>query len=422
MHSEKSYDVIVIGAGPAGLIAAGRAAELGARVLVVERMRQPGRKLLITGKGRCNITNMAPLHEFITHIHPDGRFLKNVFSQFFSGDIISLLNDYGLETVIERGDRVFPASNKSADVLQAILRWLGKKNVQFEYDCRVSDLVIRDGKISGIRTGETGMTRQIKSNSVIICTGGKSYPATGSTGDGYKLAQSAGHTVETPMQALVPLETQENAPGKMQGLSLKNVKATLWVNGKKHSEEFGEMLFTHFGISGPIILTLSRFAVDSLRRGLQVEVSVDLKPALDEQKLDSRLIRDLDENGRKILENVFKLWLPSGMIPVFLDILGLDPKKECHQVNSKERRKIVLLMKDFRFKITGCRSFKEAIITAGGVNTSEIDSGTMESKHVKNLFFAGEILNLDADTGGFNLQIAWSTGYVAGTAAASVNS
>jgi len=421
MLNPEKYNVIVIGAGPAGLLAAGKAAESGAKVLVIERMRQPGRKLLITGKGRCNITNMAPMSEFLSKVHPNGKFLKSAFSQFFSGDIIALLKEYGLETVIERGDRVFPVTNKASDVLNAILRWLNKYHVEFRYDSRVTGLIINEGKTSGVVIEENEKTYPVNSNAVIICTGGKSYPATGSTGDGYKLAQSAGHRIEALRQALVPLETEGDIAGKLQGLALKNVKAVLWVNGKKHSEDFGEMLFTHFGLSGPIILTLSRIAVDALRAGYPVEISLDLKPALDEQKLDARLIRDLNENGKKQLENAFKLWLPSSMIPIFFELLSLDPKKECSQVSSKERRKIMLLMKEMRFKISGCRSFKEAIVIAGGVSTSEVDSSTMESKLVKNLFFAGEVLDLDADTGGSNLQVAWSTGYVAGAAAGKIS-
>jgi predicted Rossmann fold flavoprotein len=417
MEHPDIYNVLVIGAGPAGLLAAGKAAESGAKVLILERMRQPGRKLLITGKGRCNITNMAPMSEFLSKVHPNGKFLKSAFSRFFSRDIIALLEEYGLETVIERGDRVFPVTNKSVDVLNALLRWLDKYHVEFRYDCRVSDLLISEGKIAGALTEDAGKIVSIHADSVIICTGGKSYPATGSTGDGYKMAQSAGHTILPLHQALVPLETEGNLAARLQGLSLKNVKAVLWVNGKKQAEDFGEMLFTHFGLSGPIILTLSRIAVDALRTGQHVEISIDLKPALDEQKLDTRLIRDLNENGKKQLENAFRLWLPSSMIPLFFEVLSLDPKKECHQVSSKERRKILLMMKELRFKISGCRSFKEAVITAGGVNTTEVDSKTMESKLVKNLFFAGEVLDLDADTGGFNLQVAWSTGYVAGAAA-----
>ncbi|MCB8994306.1 MAG: NAD(P)/FAD-dependent oxidoreductase [Bacteroidales bacterium] len=417
MSFSKPYDVIVIGAGPAGLLAAGRAAELGSRVLLIERMRSAGRKLLITGKGRCNITNMAPQSEFLKKVHPNGKFLKSAFSQFFSGDIIELLKNNGLETIVERGDRVFPETNKASDVLNALIKWISGYSVDFMYDTRVSDLIIKEGKVSGVKIENENTISEIYARSVIICTGGKSYPATGSTGDGYKLAESAGHHIEVLRQALVPLETEGSTAGKMQGLSLKNVKAILWIEGKKQAEDFGELLFTHFGLSGPIILTLSRIAVDALRTGKRVELSIDLKPALDEQKLDTRLIRDLNENGKKHLENAFRLWLPSSIIPVFFEILSLDPKKECHQVSSKERKKIMLLMKDFRFKITGCRSFKEAVVTAGGVSTSEVDSKTMESKLVKNLYFAGEVLDLDADTGGFNLQVAWSTGWVAGTAA-----
>ena len=417
MEKSGKYDVIVIGAGPAGLLAAGKAAESGAKVLVIERMRQPGRKLLITGKGRCNITNTAPMAEFLTKVHPNGKFLRSAFSRFFSGDIISLLKNYGLETIVERGDRVFPVGNKASDVLNTLLSWLEKYRVEFRYDCHVSELILKDKTVLGVKIEDSKGEASVFSKNVVICTGGKSYPATGSTGDGYKLAQSAGHRIESLRQALVPLETEGNLAEKLQGLALKNVSAILWLNGKKQAEDFGEMLFTHFGLSGPIILTLSRIAVDALRAGHRVEISIDLKPALDEQKLDARLIRDLNENGKKQLENAFRLWLPSSMIPVFFEILNLDPKKECHQVSSKERRKIMLLIKEMRFRITGCRSFKEAIITAGGVDTNEINSSTMESKLVKNLFLAGEVLDLDADTGGFNLQIAWSTGAVAGISA-----
>lgn len=420
MKSAEKFDVLIIGAGPAGLIAAGKAAESGAKVIVLERMRSAGRKLLITGKGRCNITNMAPMSEFLSKVHPNGKFLKSAFSQFFSGDMLELLKEHGLETLTERGDRVFPVTNKAIDVLNALLHYTNQGKVEIRYESRVTELLIQDGKVSGVLYENAETIHQIHAKAVIICTGGKSYPATGSTGDGYKLSQSVGHKIENLFQALVPLETANETAAKLQGLSLKNVSAKLWINGKKHTEDFGEMLFTHFGLSGPIILTLSRIAVEALRNGSQVEISIDLKPALDEQKLDARLIRDLNENGKKQLENAFKLWLPASMIPVFFEQLSLDPKKECHQVSSKERRKIMLLMKEMRFKITGCRSFKEAIITAGGVNTTEVDSKTMESKLVKNLFFAGELLDLDADTGGFNLQVAWSTGWVAGLAAASV--
>lgn len=409
----KKYDVIVVGAGAAGLIAAGRAAELGAHVLLLEKMERAGRKLLITGKGRCNITNDAPVSEFIDHTYPNGRFLRHAFSKFLAQDIIALLGKYGVETVVERGGRVFPAGNRAADVVNALLQWVRGSGVEFQYKCKIEKLIVADQAIAGVEAVSQGRKMTCYADAVILCTGGCSYPATGSSGEGYKLVRPLGHTIEPVMPALVPIETEGNLAGRMQGLSLKNVKAVVWVNGKKFKEEFGEMLFTHFGLSGPIILTLSRFVAGELRKGNKVELSIDLKPALDNQKLDARLQRDLNENGKKHLDNMFKDWLPSKMIPVFIDLLQLNPDKECHQITSKERRKILLLMKEMRLMVTGHRSFKEAIITAGGISTKEIDPKTMESKIVKNLYFAGEIIDLDADTGGYNLQIAWSTAWLA---------
>jgi predicted Rossmann fold flavoprotein len=409
----KQYDVIVIGGGAAGMLAAGNAAESGAKVLLMEKMERVGRKLLITGKGRCNITNDAPISDFLNHIYPNCRFLKHAFSEYFSKDIIALLNEQGVETNLERGGRIFPASNKSADVVNALFNWITKNKVEIEYGCKCENILVKNSIITGIEAIKNGVKTNYTSKAVILCTGGCSYPATGSNGEGYKLVKQLGHSIEPVIPALVPVETEGNIAGQLQGLSLKNVKAIIWVNGKKLKEEFGEMLFTHFGLSGPIILTLSRFIVDSLRNKNQVEISIDLKPALDEQKLDTRLQRDLNENGKKKLDNLFKEWLPSKMIPIFINLLGLDGNKECHQVTSKERKKILLLLKEFRFKVSGHRPFSEAIITAGGISTKEIDPKTMESKIIKNLYFAGEVIDLDADTGGYNLQIAWSTGYLA---------
>ena len=408
----KEYDVIVIGAGAAGLIAAGRAAELGAKVLLIEKMERAGRKLLITGKGRCNISNEASIAEFFKHINPGGRYLKHAFNAFFTGDIVALLQKYGVETVVERGGRIFPVSNSAADVVQALLKYCAKNKVEIQYGSRVSKLLVKDGAIKGITYISQGSEKEVFAPSVILCTGGNSYPATGSNGEGYQMAKLLGHTIETVRPALVPLETAGTMAQNLQGVSLKNVNATVWVNGKKYKEAFGEMLFTHFGLSGPIILTLSRFVVDEFKKGNTVEVGIDLKPALDEQKLDLRLIRDLNEHGKKQIENIAKEWLPGKMIDIFLAHTGIDGKKEGHQLNAKERRKIMLIMKDLRFKISGHRSFKESIITAGGINTGEVDSKTMESKLVKGLYLAGEILDLDAETGGFNLQIAWSTAWL----------
>ena len=409
----KDYDVIIIGAGPAGLLAAGRAAENGAKVLVLEKMRQEGRKLLITGKGRCNITNSAPIGDFITHVYPKGRFLRNAFSQFFSQDIIDLLQKYGVEATLERGGRYFPASNSSADVLQAFLKWLKDLKVDILCAYKVEKLIAKDDAITGlIANGKV-----FNCKNIILATGGKSYPATGSNGEGYLLAKQLGHKVENVRPALVPVETSGNIAQSLQGLNLRNVNAVVWVNGKKMGESFGEMIFTHFGLSGPIILTLSRIIVDELQKNNKVEVSIDLKPALDEQKLDKRLLRDLNEHGKKKVINILHNWLPSSMVEVFIKKLNIDPEKECHQLSSKERKQVRILLKDLRFSITKNRSFKEAIITAGGIPVNEISQKTMESKLVKGLYFAGEIIDLDAETGGYNLQIAYSTGWLAGNSA-----
>jgi predicted Rossmann fold flavoprotein len=404
------YDVIIIGAGPAGLLAAGRAAELGGRVLVLEKMRQAGRKLLITGKGRCNITNHAAIDDFITHVYPNGRFLRNAFSRFYSGDIIDLLRKYGVDISLERGGRYFPTSNKAADIQKALLKWTEALKVEIRTDCRAEKLMVDNDILLGVQANG----RRFTSKNLILATGGKSYPATGSTGDGYELARQVGHSVKKALPALVPLETEGEMAKKLQGLTLKNVKAIVWVNGKKTTEAFGEMLFTHFGLSGPIILTMSRMVVEELYNGNQVEISIDLKPALDEQKLDNRLLRDLNEHGKKKIINVFRYWLPASLIPVIVGLSGIDPEKECHQVSSKERKRIRFLLKNLQFRISGHRSFKEAIITAGGIPANEISPKTMESKKLKGLYFAGELIDLDADTGGYNLQIAYSTGWLAG--------
>lgn len=405
-----NFDVIVIGAGPAGLLAAGRAAELGGNVLLLEKMKREGRKLLITGKGRCNITNSAPIGEFIKHIYPDGRFLRFAFSSFFSKDIIELLKRHGVEVVLEYVNRYFPASNRSSDVLKALLLWVNNLKVVTRCDHRVEELIIENNIIKGVQTNG----QKFMSNHVIMATGGKSYPATGSNGEGYELARLAGHTVVTPRPALVSLETEGNLAQQLQGLNLKDVKAMAWVNGSKKAEAFGEMIFTHFGLSGPIILTLSRMVVSELENKKKVEITIDLMPELDEQNLDKKLILDLNEHGNKKVINILRLWLPASMIPIFVDLLNIDTEKECNQVSSKERKQILHLLKNLSFKISGNRSFKEAIITSGGVSTKEISQKTMESKLVKGLYFAGKMIDLDAETGGYNLQIAYSTGWLAG--------
>jgi predicted Rossmann fold flavoprotein len=412
----ETFDAIVVGAGPAGLLAAGRASKEGKNILILEKMSKEGRKLLITGKGRCNITNDASVDEFIRHVNPNGRFLRNAFGVFFSKEILELLHSYGVDTTCERGGRYFPSSNRSADVLSALLKWVNERKVDIRCGHRVEKLFVSDHHIKGVQAN--GL--EFRTGKVILATGGKSYPATGSNGEGHELARSVGHTIAPLRPALVPLETEGNVAQQLQGLTLKNVRATVWVNGKKGGEDFGEMIFTHFGLSGPIILTLSRLVVEALQKKSNVEVSIDLKPALDEKKLDARLLRDLDQSGKKRVSNLSRNWLPASMIPVFLELAGIDPEKEGHQVSSSERKTIRNLMKDFRFKIGGHRSFKEAIITAGGVSTVEISPKTMESKLVSGLYFAGEMIDLDAETGGYNLQIAYSTGWLAGKSSCSL--
>ena len=406
----RHFDVIVIGAGPAGLLAAGRAAELGGKVLVLEKMRREGRKLLITGKGRCNITNDASISQFIKHVYPNGRFLRAALSSFSSNDIIELLKEYGVDSILEREGRYFPVSNRSKDVLKALLQWVQRYNVEIRCNYRVEKLIVENRSIKGVKAND----QKFLSNHVIMATGGKSYPATGSNGEGYELASSVGHTIVKPIPALVPLETECDIARKLQGLNLKNVKATVWVNERKKADDFGEMIFTHFGLSGPIILTLSRFIVRELQNKNRVEVVIDLNPNINEQELDKKLINDLNKHGSKKLINFLRLWLPASMIPVFVDLLTIDTEKECNQVSSKERKQILYLMKNLVFKISNYRSFKEAIITSGGISTKEISQKTMESKIVKGLYFAGEMIDLDAETGGYNLQIAYSTGWLAG--------
>lgn len=413
-----TYDVIVIGAGASGLMAAGRAAETGGKVLLIEKNDRSGRKLLITGKGRCNITNKASTSELLKQVHPNGRFLKHAFHVFSPDNMISFLSKLGLECELERGARFFPKSNRSIDVLNALIDYNRSWGVETWHSCRGKKLIIKDHAVEGLIVESGNKTETLSAPSVVIATGGLSYASTGSTGDGYILAKSAQHTLIPTRPALVPLETTGKTAQGMQGLSLKNVTASVWANGKKLDQEFGEMLFTHFGISGPIILSLSRLVVDQLQTGNKIELSIDLKPALDEKQLDKRLLRDANDQGKKKMANLFRQWLPQAMIPVFIDLTGVDPEKEAHQLNASERKKILYLMKNMKFGIRGYRPFKEAIITAGGVNTKEVDPRTMQSKIAKGLFFAGEVLDLDANTGGYNLQIAWSTGWLAGESAA----
>jgi len=407
--------VIVVGGGAAGLMAAGQAAELGAETLLLEKMNRPGRKLRIAGKGRCNLTNVVPLSEFITHFGPNGRFLRQAFSRFFTSELVAFFEELGVRTVAERGGRVFPVSGQAQDVVDALVRWVGERGVTLRTRSPVERLLVEGGRVVGVQVSRG---RVYRADAVIVATGGASYPATGSTGDGYRLAESVGHTIVPIRPALVPLETAGDIAPRLQGLSLRNVTVRVWVDGKKQAEAFGEMLFTHFGLSGPIILSLSRQVVDALRLAQRVILSIDLKPALDERKLDARLLRDLDAHGKQQFRTFLKGLLPRKLIPVCIDLTGIRPDKAGHQITAQERKRLRMWLKDFRLEVTGYRPFTEAIITAGGVDTREVNPRTMASRLVEGLYFAGEVLDVDADTGGYNLQAAFSTGWVAGRSAA----
>jgi predicted Rossmann fold flavoprotein len=413
--------VIVIGAGAAGLMAAGQAAEMEADTLLLEKMKRPGRKLRITGKGRCNLTNVVPLEDFVERFGPNGVFLRQAFAQFFTPDLVGFFEGLGIHTKTERGGRVFPTSEKAQDVVDALVHWVVKQGVALQTQSPAEELVVEGDRIAGVQARSPlsqSKTGSYPANSVIIATGGASYPATGSTGDGYRLAEAVGHTVVPIRPALVPLETSGNVAQRLQGLSLRNSAVRLRVDGQQRADAFGEMLFTHFGVSGPMILYLSKLAVEALREGQSVELSIDLKPALDRKTLDARLLRDLDAQGKKHFHNLLKGLLPSKLIPVCIDLVGIPADKPAHQITAKERTRLLSWLKDFRLEVTTHRPFEEAIVTAGGVALDEIDPRTMESRLVKGLYFAGEVLDIDANTGGFNLQAAFSTGWVAGRAAA----
>ncbi|MFH0811458.1 MAG: NAD(P)/FAD-dependent oxidoreductase [Pseudomonadota bacterium] len=422
--------VIVVGGGAAGLVAAGQAAARGTKTLLLEKMDRPGRKLRITGKGRCNLTNIAPVSEFITHFEPHGRFLRQAFSQFFTSELVAFFEKLGVLTVVDRGGRVFPASDQALEVVDALVRWIGEKGVTLRTRSPVERLLVKEGKVTGVQVSGSAMPEKkasvrrsfpgqmYQADAVIVTTGGASYPATGSTGDGYRMAKSVGHAIVPIRPALVPLETAGDFASRLQGLSLRNVAVSVWVSEKKRAEAFGEMLFTHFGLSGPVILSLSRQVVDALRPGGKVTISIDLKPALNESTLDARLLRDIAAHGKQQFYTLLKGLLPRKLIPVCVDGTGIPADKTGNQITAQEREQLRIWLKDFRLEVTGYRPFTEAIITAGGVDTKEVDPRTMASRKVKGLYFAGEVLDVDADTGGYNLQAAFSTGWVAGESAA----
>ncbi|CFX85537.1 FAD-dependent pyridine nucleotide-disulphide oxidoreductase [Syntrophomonas zehnderi OL-4] len=409
-------DIIVIGAGPAGMMAAGQAAEQGGRVWLLEKKDRVGSKLRITGKGRCNITADVDLESFIKAIPGNGRFLYSVLHEFSKDDLVNFFNKRGLKTKVERGNRVFPVSDNAQDVVDLLYNYARVAGVNVITSVKVLRIEPDNGKVAGVETNQGFMA----ADAVIIATGGMSYPGTGSTGDGYQWAQSLGHTIIKPRPGLVPLVVEENWIKDLQGLSLKNVTATAYTAaGKKINSDFGELLFTHFGLSGPIILSMSRDIGEYLYHEKQpVTVKLDLKPALDENRLNDRVLRDFDKYSRKHFKNALNELLPQKLIPVFIDLAGIDPEKPCHQISRTERLAIVRLLKSFTLTITKTRPLAEAIVTAGGVSVKEVNPQTMESKLVQGLYFAGEVLDVDGYTGGYNLQSAFSTGFVAGRNAA----
>jgi predicted Rossmann fold flavoprotein len=411
--SQPIYDVIVVGGGAAGMMAAGRAGECGARTLLLEKMPRLGTKVRITGKGRCNLTNIASREVFISHFGPQGRFLNNAFGRFFSEDLRALLERFGVPTKVERGGRVFPLSDQAVDVVIALERYMRTNRVEIRLNTPARGLLLRDNAIAGVRT-DAG---PIAGRAVILAAGGMSYPGTGSTGDAYPWLEALGHTIHPLRPALVPLETEEPWSHALAGLTLRNVRVTLLVNGQKRHSQFGEMLFTHFGVSGPIILSMSTLAVDALAEG-RVQISIDLKPALRDEELDARLQRELDAHGRQAIKTIAKNLLPQRLIPPVLELAGIPPDKVAGQITAAERRRLAAVLRDLRLTVTGSRSFREAMVTAGGVDVNEVDPRTMKSKLVKGLYIVGELLDVHADTGGYNLQAAFSTGYVAGGAAA----
>ena len=408
----KNKSVVVIGGGAAGLIAAGTAAENGASVTLIEKNNRVGRKIMITGKGRCNITNNCDVQTFISNVPVNGRFLYSAINSFNPWDAMDFFESLGLSLKTERGNRVFPISDKAVDVVDSLNGYIEQNGVKLINDTATA-LVINNGNLCAVKCkGKT-----YEADSVIVCCGGKSYPLTGSTGEGYTLAKQAGHTIITPKPSLVPLESSDSECKSMQGLSLKNVSLKIinHSNGKTAYSDFGEMLFTHFGMSGPMILSASSHLRDITAGKYYAEI--DLKPALDFEQLDKRIRHDFTENSNKDVSNSFSKLLPRKIIIPVLKRWGVPFDKKCNVITKEERRKLCEILKAFTVDISGFRPSEEAIITSGGVKTTEINPKTMESKLLSNLYFAGEVIDCNAYTGGFNLQIAWSTGRLAGNSA-----
>lgn len=438
-HKKEIYsDIIIVGGGAAGLMAAGRAAEIGAKVLLLEKTDGCGKKILVSGKTRCNLTNSADLKNFISMYGGNGRFLFSAFHHFFRPELLDFLNGYGLTIKVERGGRIFPVSDNAQDVLKVFKKYLAVNNVQVILNTRVTGIMMKNGAVCSVQTRDTNF----HCKAAILATGGATWPSTGSTGDGYKISAALGHTIVNLKPALVPLIVKEQKLAQsMQGVSLRNVRATafcgeaasidssltpdsVYGRGEKKSprppvieSRFGEMLFTHFGLGGPIILLMSLSVVEALGKG-PVSILIDLKPALTREQLHKRLQKDMDTFSKRKISGIIKEYLPNKMIEPFIALTEIDNEKLAHQITAAEREKIVELFKALRFNIKSPLPLEKAIVTAGGVSLKEIDQRTMASKLIKGLYFCGEVMDIDADTGGYNLQAAFSTGYLAGESAA----
>lgn len=409
--------VIVVGGGAAGMFAAIAAAKNGHQVTLYEKNEKLGKKIFITGKGRCNITNAADMEELFDAVVTNSKFLYSSFYGYTNQNVIDFFEDAGVPVKIERGNRVFPISDHSSDVIRALEREMKKVGVKVCLNTEVKSVEAEKGKFNKVVLKDTTTKT---ADACIVATGGLSYRSTGSTGDGFRFAENVGHKVTQCFPSLVPMETKEPWICELQGLSLRNVEAKILDGKKELYKDFGEMLFTHFGVSGPLIISASSYVgkkfMDKNGQKKELTLEIDLKPALTEEQLDQRVLRDFEENHNRQFKNAITKLFPTKLIPVMLELGGIDPEKKINSIEKEERKQFVHLIKHFRMTLTGLRDYPEAIITKGGVNVKEIDPGTMESKLVKGLYFAGEVLDLDALTGGFNLQIAWSTGYAAGNA------
>ena len=403
-------NVIVVGGGAAGMMAAVFAARTGQNVQLLEKNEKLGKKLFITGKGRCNITNAADIEDLFTAVTSNPKFLYSGFYSFTNQQVIDFFEELGVKTKVERGERVFPVSDHSSDVIAAFSRELKSLGVSVSLHTEVKELLCEQDKVCGVLLTNG---KKMKADAVIVATGGISYPSTGSTGDGYRFARETGHRVTELLPSLVPMEVRQWYAKELQGLSLRNIEIRITDGKKKLYEEFGEMLFTHYGVTGPVILSASSVVGKTLRKK-ELTLHIDLKPALSEEQLDKRILREFDTNHNKQYKNSIDSLFPAKLKPVMIELSEIEPEKKVNEITKEERQRLVHLIKDFTMTLTGLRGYNEAIITKGGVSVKEIDPGTMESKIIKGLYFAGEVLDLDAVTGGYNLQIAWSTGYLAG--------